>query len=739
MKNWRLRGDPTTPLVLLSAAMLMTSEVYGQASAPSTTPQSQSEIAEIVVTAQRRAESIQEVPISVTAVEPERLEDLNLRSVDAVAVVTPGFVFNTAYNFTQAFIRGIGSSFPQPGLEGSVATYVNGAYLPRGIGAIFDLLDVQSVQVLKGPQGTLWGRNATGGAIIVNTAEPTERTEGYALAEYGRFDRVMGEGVFNAPINDTVSLRFAGRYTREDGYIDNTTLDNEEPWSKSHTVRVSGAWRPTSDLSAVLTLEHSRATSEPFPKSERVDAPLCLGCTITGESAVSGFYKAHNELTGPNTLTKSFGANLRIRYTTGMYNIESVTRYLDLTNKSVNDLDATSANLFTVGPVELGGRTYSQDLVVSTDSGTWLDGVVGISAVQDNAFQESNYNGLALAALPGDPRSVNWVDTTSLSGFAEVTAKATEDLKVTLGGRYSHDKRKMDVRANQSAILGFGGIPGLFAFKQDFSFDAFTPRVVVAYQLNNTNLYASYNKGFKAGGISVPIVAPGEPVDPEKIDSYEIGAKWRSDGGRMYVNSAVFYYKHKDLQVRVVDLSSGGGVSRNAAASTGRGVELEFGYSPADGVQLYGGGSYLKAEFENFEGASVNSVVNGAFIPTFEDLSDTRLNNAPKWTGFLGGSFKHAIGSAWLMGLNTVVHYSSSYDFFPGAGGNLRLDTQDSYALTNISGYVGPQDERYQIGFYVNNATDKQYVVNRQTSAPFGVADEVARPRTYGVRVKYNF
>ena len=695
--------------------------------------------ADIIVTAQRKSERLQDVPIAVTAVPTERLEQLSLRSIDAVTTVTPNFVFGTAYSYTQAFIRGVGSSFPSPGLEGSIATYIDGAYLSRSIGAVFDLLDVDSVQILKGPQGTLYGRNATGGAIVVNTAAPTDRLEGYALGEYGRFDHILGEGVINLPVSDTFSVRVAGRYTQEDGYIRNLELDRRMPDRKAHVIRGSMAWRPSSDFSAVLTVEQSRDRSEAFPQAARIGAPLCLGCIFSGEDAVTGFYEARNDATDQDSIAKSFSATLRLRGKLGIFDIDSVTAYRNLTSDSESDIDATSVDLFNAVSF-LGGKTYSQDLVVSSDSGSWLDGIVGVSFVRDNAFQSSRATGLLFAAVPGSPPTIyNKVDTESIAAFAQFTAKPTPELAITLGGRYTYDDRDFFARENLAANLAFVGGTGLLTFKQHAAFRSFTPKAVIAYDAGNLNLYASYNRGFKAGGFSLPLYAPDQPVKPEKLDSYEVGAKFVSPDRKLNVNLAAFYYKHKDLQVRVADLAAGGAAVRNAASATGRGVEVDFDYTPVAGVKLYGGGSYLRARFKDFEGATVNSVVGGVLMTTTEDLSGTRVPNAPKYTGFLGTSLEQPIGGDWMVALNGVVRYSSGYDFFPGAGGNLRLDKQESYTVVNSSGYVGPVGGAYQIGFYVNNVFNEKYSINWQTSAPFGSAQTVAKPRTYGLRMKYSF
>ena len=699
---------------------------------------------EVIVTSQKREERLQDVPIPVTAITASDLAEESRYSLQDYYSQVPGLSL-TPNEFSGAptiAIRGITSGdFTNPTVGITVDDVPFGPSTVNGGGYFapdLDPSDLARIEVLRGPQGTLYGRNATGGAIVVNTTAPTDKMEGYALAEYGRFDHILGEGVINLPVSDTLAIRFAGRYTKEDGYIHNLTTGRDGPDRRAHVIRGSMAWRPSSDFSAVLTIEHSRDRSEAFPQAQRIGAPLCLGCTISGEGAVTGFYDARNDPTEQDSLAKSFSATLRIRANSGIFDIDSVTAYRNLTSDSENDIDATSVDLFNAISL-LGGKTYSQDLVVSSNSGSWLDGIVGLSFVKDDAFQRSRITGLAVAALPEVPFIENRVNTESVAAFAQMTAKPVTNLEITLGGRYSYDDRDLKARENLSANLAFAGGTGLLAFNQHASFRSFTPRAVIAYTAGNFNLYGSYNRGFKAGGFSIPLYSPGNPVKPEKLDSFEAGIKFVSADHKLNVNLAAFYYRHKDLQVRVADLAAGGAAVRNAASARGRGVELEFDYTPVTGLKIYGGGSYLRARFRDFEGATVNSAVGGVLVTTTEDLSGTRVPNAPKFTGFLGTSIEQPIGGSWMAALNGVVRYSSGYDFFPGAGGNLRLDKQDAYTVANVSGHVGPANGAYEIGFYVNNLFNEKYSINWQTSAPFGSAQVVAKPRTYGVRLKYSF
>lgn len=732
----------TVVAMLLGSAALMPLATPAMAQGSASAPAADT-VEDIIVTAQRRSESLQRVPISVTAVTPARIEELNLRSIDALQAVAPSLVFSKGQGFSQTFIRGVGTSFPAPGLEGSVATYVDGAYISRGIGTLFDLLDTQNVQVLNGPQGTLYGRNATGGAILLTTSEPTDRLEGYALAEYGRYNHVLGEAVLNIPISPTLSARFAGRYTQEDGYIHNLTLDKDAPAFKSYTVRGKLKWEPSSDFSAVLTVEQSRIKQGLLPHVNSVPAPLCLGCAITGEVPVrADDYVVRNDLVEKDNISKSTSVNLRLKLSSGIFNIESVTAYRNLFNDAVNDLDGTGVNLFNYYAY-LGGKTFTQDLTVSTSSGTWVDATVGLSYLRDKGFFFPRLTGGAFAAvvpIAGDfPAAQNFVRTESVSAFAEVVLKPVDHLSITLGARYNYDDRQLRATENLAANLSFAGGVGPMAFRQGASFRSVTPRAVIAYDFGIVNAYASYNRGFKAGGFNTPVFAPVDAVRPETIDSFEAGLKFVSPDRRLRASIAGFYYLQDDLQVSVIDLTVGGTVIRNAASAKGRGVEADFSYTPVKGLEIFGGATYLHARFKSFPDASVNLVTPTGLVAGIEDLSGKPVPRAPDFAGYIGANVEQSVTPDWKVGLNAVARHSSSFDFYPGAGGQLRFDRQPAYTMVNVSGYVGPTNNSFQIGFYINNLTNAKIYNQKSTSAPFGVYEDIGPPRTYGARIKYSF
>jgi iron complex outermembrane receptor protein len=726
-----------TASVLVSMAP---TAAYAQTTPPAPQPAADGEI---IVTAQRRNESLRDVPIAVTAIDSQLAERLNLRNIDNLQIVTPGLTFNRGTGYVQSFIRGVGSNFPNPGLESAVATYVDGAYLESSFGSVFELLDA-GVQVLKGPQGTLYGRNATGGAILITSNAPTDKFEGYAVGEYGRFDHALGEAVVNLPLNQDFALRVAGRYVSDGGYGTNR-FDGKEIYNRhAATVRGTLAYNPTeSDFSARLIVNHIDSSDNVSASRQILEAPNCAACAIPGSGVpVDDFYDTNINFAKP-VKTKVTSGNLRLAIDTDNVKVESITAYSRQRTTGGSDLDYSPFPLFALSPSNLS-KTFTQELQVSSSVTPWADVLFGVSYLHDTT--QSNW---LIEGAPFDPLVVatgedvtsnNRIKTESASAYGEFTLTPVENLRLTAGGRYTYDKRTLDAVLSTSAYLALSGGVGLLTNRQTTHTGSFTPRFVAAYDLGPVNIYGSYNKGFKSGGYSTPPFAlPAPSVEPEKIESYEVGAKFVSADRKVRFNIAAFRYNYDNVQVTIIDLSKGGAVIQNAASARGKGVEADASFRPAEWLELIGGGSYLDAKYRDFPNGSVNVPTPTGLVAGTEDLSGFPLVRSPKWTGFIGANVNATIGDDWKLGLNAIARYSSKYDFVPGAGGPLRLDRQPGFTLVNVGANIGPADERFQIGVFIDNLTNKKYSLTVQTAAPFGAQAQAARPRMIGGRVRVNF
>jgi iron complex outermembrane receptor protein len=726
------------------ASVLASSAVLAQSATATTAANSSEALDEIVITAQRRSESLQNVPIAVTVVTPQQMADFDIKAIDSLQLITPDLTFDKGYSYAENYIRGIGSAFTNPGLESAVATYVDGAYLERSFGSVFDMLDPGSVQVLKGPQGTLYGRNATGGAILISTADPTDKGSANVAAEGGTQGHALAEIVANIPLSDTLAVRMAARGDHDGGYINNLYDGRKFGGRTAGEARVKVRWSPSEDFSAVLGVDHSDTTERAGFTQERYPAPICAACAIPGSGAgpVAGTYNTDNDTNYP-FVTRTTSANLRLNYTAGIYQFTSISAFRHDSIDAKIDLDLTRFPLYNYHEGQ-GGKSYSQDLQVVSNSTGWINGLVAASYFHDKASIFANLTGAAFAPLVGavgeSPVTANDVTTQSETIAAEAYLTPVEHLKITLGARYTHDTRSLDVNANLAGLLATGQPPTApMSFSQSASFDSTTPRFVVAYDFDLVNVYASFNRGFKAGGFNTPSFRDQLIIRPEKIDSYEIGAKFVSPDKSVRANVAAFHYKYSDVQVSVVDLAAGGAVIQNAASAKGNGGEGDIAYRATHWLELIAGAAYLDAKFTSYPDASVVVVTPTGLVAGTENLAGSPLTRSPKFSGYVGTNVNVDIGNDWTGHFNLLVHHSSRYDFDPGAGGPLGYDYQPAFTLANLTLGVGPSDGKYRIGAYINNLTNARYYIQRGTSAPFGVFDQLSRPRTAGLRIDYRF
>lgn len=742
-------------------SLAVATPAYGQQQSPVDAEQSQpsddspaapadatsQQAGEIVVTAQRRSERLQDVPIAMTAVNPQTATELGLRNLRDIQLAMPGTDLAAATGFTMLFIRGIGVPFTTPGLEPPVAIYLDGAYLPRagGLNSLLDMVDPGQIEVLRGPQGTLYGRNATGGVILLNSANPTDKFEGRVMAEYGRFDHKQIDGMLNVPLSDTLSVRVAGRLRKEDGYVtnfDGTKLGQQN----NYTARVRARWAPTDNFEVTGGVEWQRSRAFEFIDQLGSGAPTCYVCQTTGQTT-SEFYEAGENAPTPY-YNRLFKADLRARLSLGSVDISSLTTYFNNISVQRADNDFTQAPVFFFNVLRNGGKAFAQEFQLTSNFDGPFSFIAGANYLRDKPHLDIQLDGSAydfsVAATGAYPASFNSLTTDSVSAFLEGTYEITDQVKVIAGGRYTHDKRRISV-TNGPGFQLFGA-PA--SYTRSASFDAFTPRFVLAWDNGPVNIYYSFTRAFKAGGFSSAAPFPGTPVDPEKMFNHEVGMKTSSFGGRLRTALSIFYYKNKGLQTQILDATGSGTVTQNAGATEGYGAEFEINGDPMPGLQLGASLGYLHAEYVDYQNASQvcfdptgtsNPTAPGATLYACSvDLSGTRVPRAPKITASLNARYSFDIGG-WEASLAGIAQYRSRFLFWPGAGGQLGYDQQKGYTVANISGYVSPPGTGLRLGLYADNVLGTKYTMIRTTSQPYGQYFSAAKPTTYGVRVEYSF
>ncbi|AMK19963.1 MULTISPECIES: TonB-dependent receptor [Sphingobium] len=701
---------------------------------------------EIVVTGSKLGSRLDRAPVSVTALDAAALERENIRTVEGIAIRTPSLSYDSPTNFAQAYIRGIGSLFLLSGLESSVATYVDGAYVQRQQGASLDVVDVKSISVLKGPQGTLYGRNATGGAILLETNDPVDDFRARFGMSFGRFNDATADAMLNLPLSDVFQVRVAGQVKNREGFINNTGVVNGKKAgvSQSEFLRTKLRFAPGDSFDAVYTFEYSNRRSNGYTSQMRVDAPLCAACVAYGiDPENDSFYDGTS---GPNPLNtvKSYLHHLKMNLYLGDVTVSSVTANRSLNSWAYNEQDITSAP-FANAIVNEKGPTFTQDIFARTNFTSPLNVLVGGSYERDRGTLNTNLVGLAysgvLNGVPfGNITGRNKVSLNSYSLYGELYWQIIEGVKLTAGARYNIDEKTIRGENSPEALALFGSLGAALpaTYTTSAKFKNWTPRVVLSYETGDHYFYASASRGVKSGGFSTPSFAPPNVIGDETLDNFEIGYKGRLTPD-LRVQAAAFYGKFKDIQVSRVGLA--GVETQNAAKATIKGIELDMQWKVSSTFDMSAGATYLDNTFDEYPAAAIVVVGNGfpVLANAAADLSGYPLPRSPKLSAYANLHHRAPLTeNGWLSDLSVTGKYTSRYDFYAARGGELGLDYQDRLVLVNGAASLISPDETFEIGIYGDNLLGKKYFVTAATTT-FGAQYTAALPRTFGIRASKKF
>lgn len=749
---------------------------YAQNSAEAASSEDSGSPPDIVITAQKREGSLDKVPIAVTAVTGRDLAALNIRDLQGIAARVPNFNYSESFGTARLALRGISFSNLSTGGEGSIAYNLNDVYVSRPSGQVGNFFDVDRVEVLRGPQGTLYGRNATGGAFNLYTARPTWNPDGFVQFTLGNYAETTVEGAYGAPIvDDRLAARIAVYATNRDGYgknqFDGTDVDDR----RMGAARLSLLAKPTSNLSILIVGDYGR-------QSDASNAPHHIAdSAITGEPGTTGQPSAGVVL-GGNPIFKSYDVNVdfapRYRRETGGAMIDATLDLGSVTLRSVSawrrvqyrqqsDIDESTAPYVRIFYGEDSDQ-YSQEFNLNYSSAK-LDLTLGVYA-----FSEKIDGTLAVPVtdlsldlttfapvVPGSPNSINLspgveaanyfgggtMKSRAFAAFGQADIHATDRLTLSVGARFSTERKKeadlyTDYANSFDYLLPFdlSNPRPAGPFVQRKTWDSFTPKVGVNFQVTpQTLLYGSVSKGFKAGlfNMGATGAAFGDPlnrsnpaVNPETVWAYEAGLKTRLLDNRLRVALAGFYYDYKDLQLTkvvqtVVQLT-------NAAKARIYGLEYEVAYRPIDELTLSVSGGWLHARFTDFVTADPGRPLLGQL-----DLKGNTLPQAPDFTTTANIDWRMPISSGALVFHGDVFWASRTYftEF------NRKIVSQPGYAKVNGSiGWVS--DGGITVTAFVSNIFDKKTVdASYVGSGYYGypVSGFLAPPRTYGLRVRKDF
>ncbi|MBX3702281.1 MAG: TonB-dependent receptor [Steroidobacteraceae bacterium] len=709
----------------------------------------------ITVTARKREESLQDVPIAVTSVSGDALQTIGAQDLTAISQSVPNVTLENsrATNSTlTAFIRGVGQQDPVAGFEQGVGIYLDDVYLNRPQGAVLDVYDLDRIEVLRGPQGTLYGRNTIGGAVKYVT-RPIDRDNASMRARLviGTDEQIEGVFAASAPVSETFRIGGAVAKLTRDGFGRNLTTGDENYDKDVLAARVSLEFEPAPSVLVRLSADHVQDDSAP-----RQGYRLLPTVSPAQPALLPGDYDTLAGITtfGPIRRNKveATGGQLRIEWSPSeAWKLQSITAYREDDSESPIDFDSTQPQSFDA-PVVYQNDQLSQELQLTYSSGR-MTVVGGAYYLDANAF-----NAFDVVFTSATSFTLGDVDTRTWALFGEATFDLSDVVSLSIGGRYTEDERTSRVVretflgvnspyfGNSGAIsitppVIVGGQQVVPEFNGKRTDSDFTPRVILAWQPNeDLNLYASYAEGFKGGGFDPRGNYANADVRrgflPETVESYEIGAKASFMDGRAQVNTAVFFADYTDVQIPGSVIVPGPPVSfvgtvTNAGAAEMTGVEVEA--SALFTERLTGSLSfgYIDAKYTEF-------VVNGV------DVSNQRdVQNTPDWTG--NASLTYAVplslgGASGTLALTGSAAFRDDTQQFEFA---IPLLDQSAYWLYDASVNWTTDDGRWRLGIHGRNLGDKRYITSGYNFPGAATDNSVlafyGNPRTVSAAFEYRF
>jgi iron complex outermembrane receptor protein len=745
---------------------------------------------EITVTAQKRAQGAQQVGISITAISGEQMRALgytNAQEVTAMAAGVSTLQPNGEANYAIG-VRGVGNNDFTTNVESPVSIYVDEVYISQMSGAGFLLFDIDRVELLRGPQGTLFGRNATGGLVHYVSVKPSDKLNGYGSITYGRFNDLKLEGAVGVPLSDKVMIRVSAATNQADGYVTNLLM----PQSKLNNANESAGrfqllFKPNENLDILLNARMGKQdirtgfykyVSAAFPNGEAtpgVPNPFFGGYVDNNPDPNVGSY----DTPGHNNL-KTAGYSGTLKYKFDFATLTSITDYQTTKRDYIEDSDASPVDYFQFF-LTTDAKQFSQELRLNgeTEKLKWVGGFYymdlkvndsngGITRGLFKALADAGVFGPDAVGLTLDQLGFNGVRnayqtrTKTWSLFGQLEYAVTNQVSLIGGFRWIDEKKTHNYRdifmwfpststsgMDPNATEIFDGVTPYNGSRHDKNWAA---RLQVNVKpAENTLLYASWNRGVKSGGFNAPLLPSAFAATdrlmsyaPEKLDAYEAGFKWDAINHKLRINGSAYYYNYKNYQAfSIIGLDT---ATLNAQDKT-KGFELEMKASPVTGFDVQFGVAYIDAKvtkvFGLTEGVDTNN--DGVItIPALLPGATLHPVQSPKWNlnGLLRYEFN--LGEMGSLAFQADGVYRAKHYF---ALTNLPASTGDGYFLANASTTWFEKDNKWSIRLFVQNLTNKHYLVQTfdlsgtvANGGLFGmIEDYYGRPRTWGANLSYSF
>jgi outer membrane receptor protein involved in Fe transport len=673
---------------------------------------------EVVITARKRgvAETLQDVPISASALNGKQIEAMFAEDLTDVGKTAPNVVLTPNGNFPSTanfFIRGMGLFSSIPSDEPTVGIFSDGMYLGVNLGANTDFFDLESIEILRGPQGTLFGRNVTGGAVQLRSARPTEDWQYKIRGTLGNFDRtdlaVSAGGSLDG--EGKVLGKVAASYKNHEGFWNNEAVAGDRVGEATvTTVKPILVLQPSESLQLSFITEVGKESSEGL---QTRSLPYQFNPKTT---------MGHDEPADFETEWRN--AILEANWSVGSGELTSITAYRTVDIEGFGDIDGSPEPIFNVG-FALDQQQFSQELRYATPINDRSDVTAGVYYFeQDFEYREQReiFGGAVLQAARG------FIDHRALGVFAQGQYRLNESLTASLGVRYTDEQK--DARLASLAECSFDFSVCDFSFSDSQGWDFLSGHAGIQWFVSDDiNLFVSWNRSFRSGGYNVrnasPATVPG-PYDEEQVDAFELGLKSDWLDGRLRLNAAVFQNNYQDLQRTVLDLSLAQRIL-NAAEAEIRGVELEAFALITDRLSVQASVGLLDAEYAEFNGLDVD----GDGAPDPAAAADLDLANVPELTGHLAATYDLP-----LDGLGTLT-FRGSYSYTDGSPANDQNTIfVSSFSLIDASMTFADTSQRWRVSLFGKNLSDEVYARFAVTSSLFNF-DYALPPRTWGLEVSY--
>lgn len=722
------RRPANAALALVTAISAVQIQAQVQTPAEANTRQART-LEEVVVTAQRREENLRDVPISVVAISGDILGQGGVDGTSALPQMVPSVQLVRSGPSGMFFVRGVGNTSGGTGEEGANALYVDGVFLPDLKQSILKFNNIERIEVLKGPQGTLFGRNSSGGLINVITREPGDDFVADITLGVSSYDTQTGQAYIAGPLTDTLSADIALTSTNQsNGWGNNLATGKDVGKGWDWGVRSKWVWRPNDSTKVTASGEYTKQ-SDDFTSAFRL-APESVGM-MPG----AGGFAPPPDPYDTNTLDQqfndqeNFGFNLTAEFDLDWATLTSITGYRENKNLSSLDPDTGPARLYHID-IHSTTESWQQELRLSsniTDPLSWQTGMFFLRA--ESTLEPQQSSGLLLSAAGGGNDVYANMTTWSSSAFGEVSYALTDATTLTAGVRYTLDKQSLDGEESY-----FNPAIPRVTVRDTEDDEEVTYRLALRHDLtDNINVYASYNRGYKSGVYSMSAFAQPR-VNPQLIDAYEVGMKSELLDSRLRVNLSVFHYDISDYQVRAATDVGANAVLLNAAEVDVNGLELEVEALLFDGLRVFGSVTVLDSEFSDFPFAPYtvpNPASAGGASTIIQSAKGNDTPLAPEVTGTLGIQYTLPVGEGEL-DMNLLYSYNDGYAYEP----DNRLQ-QPSFEVVNAS-VVYQMTPQWGVEVWGKNLTDETYYVQKLGSALADVAVPAA-PRTFGVSVNYRY